>query len=262
MNNMIKILALFSGCISFLALPHIVYAESSNQYDWSGGYIGGSLGALHGKSSYDASTRDSFPGSYFTTPDAAQISDEANKSSSQSRLSAGIFGGYGEQYDNLYIGVEAGINSLSVDDSSTSGDAYISQPTARFTNKISIKADWQATLRARLGWTNNRWLTYVNGGIAAAKIRVAGAYSDNFLGAAYGYNSEQETKLGWTLGVGSEYALSDNWTIRGEYSYTDYGDVDTKSVVRNSSFPNLSNNLKSSVELKTHIVSLGISYSF
>nr|WP_320167297.1 outer membrane beta-barrel protein [uncultured Methylophaga sp.] len=254
-------IALYSSCISFLTFAQIAYADNA-QHDWSGGYIGGSLGALHGKSSYDASTKDSFPGSYFTNPDAAQIGDEANKSSSQSRLSAGIFGGYGQQYDKLYIGVEAGINSLSVDDSSTSGDAYTSLPSARFTNKISIKADWQATLRARLGWTNKRWLTYVSGGIAASKIRVAGAYSDDSANSAYGYNSEQETKLGWTLGVGSEYALSDNWTIRGEYLYTDYGDVDTKSTVRNSGFPNLSNELKSAVELKTHIVSVGISYRF
>ncbi len=260
---MINKLAIYSGCISFLTLAQMAYADNA-QYDWSGGYIGGSLGALHGKSSYDASTKDSFPGSYFTSPDAEQISAEANKSSSQSRLSAGLLGGYGQQYDNLYIGVEASINSLNIDDSSTSGDVYASQPVtrSRFTNKISIKADWQATFRARLGWTKNRWLTYVNGGIAASKIRVAGAYSDNFSGAAYGYNSEQETKLGWTLGVGSEYALSDNWTIRGEYSYTDYGDVDTKSVVRNSGYPSLSNGLKSSVELKTHLLSLGVSYRF
>ncbi|HDY87676.1 MAG TPA: hypothetical protein ENH82_06095, partial [bacterium] len=106
---MINKLAICSGCISFLTFAQMAYADNA-QYDWSGGYIGGSLGALHGKSSYDASTKDSFPGSYFTNPDAAQISDEANKSSSQSRLSAGLLGGYGQQYDNLYIGVEASIN--------------------------------------------------------------------------------------------------------------------------------------------------------
>jgi outer membrane immunogenic protein len=259
---MIKKFTIYSGSISLLALTSIAYAESSKHHDWSGPYIGGSLGMLHGKASYDASTMDDFADSYFTSPDAEQISEEANKTTSQSRLSAGLFGGYGHQYDNVYIGVEASINSLNIDDSSTSGNAYLSQPTSSFTNQISIKADWQATLRARLGWTSEQWMTYITGGLAASKIRITGRYTDTFSENAYGYHSEQETTLGWTLGVGSEYALNDNWIIRGEYLYTDYGDVDTKSVVRNPGFSNLANDLKSSAELKTHIISVGISYRF
>ena len=104
-----------------VALGTMTAAHAQPQdYDWSGTYIGGSLGAAHSRASFDASTSDGFPGSYFTTPDPEQIAEAADKSASQSELSAGLFGGYGQQFDRLYLGVEAGVNSLSFDESTSS----------------------------------------------------------------------------------------------------------------------------------------------
>jgi opacity protein-like surface antigen len=79
---------------------------------------------------------------------------------------------------------------------------------------------------------------------------------------AFGRDSDNETKLGWVIGLGGEYALSESWTIRGEYLYADYGKVDTTALVTNPAFPTLANDLKSSVELKTQILSVGVSYRF
>ena len=31
------------------------------------------------------------------------------------------------------------------------------------------------------------------------------------------------SRVGWTVGAGAEYALTNNWTIRGEYLYADLG---------------------------------------
>ena len=32
---------------------------------------------------------------------------------------------------------------------------------------------------------------------------------------------------GWDIGAGLEYAITDNWTIRGEYRHYDFGSVST-----------------------------------
>lgn len=247
-----------------VALGTMTAAHAQPQdYDWSGTYIGGSLGAAHSRASFDASTSDGFPGSYFTTPDPEQIAEAADKSASQSELSAGLFGGYGQQFDRLYLGVEAGVNSLSFDDSSSSGGIYESAPIATYNNKISVKADWQASLRARVGWAEKRWLAYLTGGVTATKIRMDATFSDDLSGTgAFGRDSDNETKLGWVIGLGGEYALSESWTIRGEYLYADYGKADTTALVTNPAFPTLANDLKSSVELKTQILSVGVSYRF
>ncbi len=256
MTNKLRI---YTSLISLLSISSIAQADSSQQYDWSGSYVGGSLGALHSKAEHDASTTSGFTGSYFNAPSPRQIAEEADKTSSQSRMSAGLFGGYGKQYDNLYVGVEASVNSLSLDDTSTSGDTYIIAPSGGFTNEISVKANWQAALRSRVGWADKRWLAYFTGGLAASQISVADTYRDDF--GAYGQNSDKETKLGWTIGVGAEYALNDDWTLRGEYSYADYGDVDTTAFVTNTAQTS-GNDLKSSVGLTTQIFSLGLSYHF
>ena len=251
------------GLFSALGIMTSAQAQALQNYDWSGPYIGGSLGAAHSRASFDASTSDGFPGSYFTSPDPEQIAAETDKSASQSRLSAGLFGGYGQQFDQLYLGVEAGVNSLSFDESSSSGGIYESAPIATFNNKISVKADWQASLRARLGWAEKRWLAYLTGGVAATEIRMDATFSDDLSGAgAFGRDSDSETKLGWVIGLGGEYALSESWTIRGEYLYADYGKADTTALITNPAFPALANDLKSSVDLKTQILSVGVSYRF
>jgi len=33
--------------------------------------------------------------------------------------------------------------------------------------------------------------------------------------------SQSKTMTGWTLGAGLEYALTERWTVRGEYRYSD-----------------------------------------
>lgn len=250
------------GCLAALTAMSNVQAQALQDYEWSGAYIGGSLGAAHSRGSFDASTSDGFVGSYFTPPDPEQIAEAADQSASQSKLSAGLFGGYGKQFDNLYVGVEAGVNSLNFDESTSSGDIYESNITASFTNKISVKADWQASLRARVGWAEKRWLAYLTGGLAVTQIRMDATFTDNLATGTLGSDSDNDTKLGWVIGLGGEYALSESWTLRAEYLYADYGKADTNAIVINSNNPTLANDLKSSVDLKTQILSVGVAYQF
>jgi outer membrane immunogenic protein len=40
----------------------------------------------------------------------------------------------------------------------------------------------------------------------------------------------RETRTGWTIGVGIEWAILGKWTLKGEYDYLDFG---TKNVTLN-----------------------------
>jgi hypothetical protein len=65
-----------------------------------------------------------------------------------------------------------------------------------------------------------RWLGYVKGGAAWAgdKYDAVGV----FQGTPYDFEG-LETRLGWTAGVGVEWALWDDWSIKLEYDYYGFG---------------------------------------
>lgn len=79
----------------------------------------------------------------------------------------------------------------------------------------SIDVDAMGTVRARLGVTSDRWMLYATGGLAWA-------HADSV--AAPGLVSIYDRYyLGWTGGVGIEYAFAPRWTAKLEYLYTDFG---------------------------------------
>lgn len=80
------------------------------------------------------------------------------------------------------------------------------------------KIDWDASLRARVGYAWDRFLVYATGGVAFVhnKYRL-----DAPLAAAY--LSDSKTHVGGTVGVGLAYAVTNNLSVGLEYRYTGVG---------------------------------------
>lgn len=81
------------------------------------------------------------------------------------------------------------------------------------------------TLRARGGYAVNNLLLFVTGGVAWGNERVE---TVNLAGLAIPpsgtpTNGTTATHAGWTAGFGAEYALWNNWSIKGEYLHVDLG---------------------------------------
>jgi outer membrane immunogenic protein len=88
---------------------------------------------------------------------------------------------------------------------------------------------WFVTARARLGLTNFWWfgdktMVYVTGGGAWAKIDASEWLTTNTIPTAH---QESNTRSGWTVGAGYEYALGYGWSIRSEFLYADFGTFTT-----------------------------------
>lgn len=253
----------------FVALPIVcgvliapAYAQTLAMSDWSGAYVGASLGLANNISDTKASTTIGGATSYFTTPDDVQIAGAGKGSFSQSRLSGGIFGGTQKLYGPVLVGIESSLNSLSFDEARSKTITYTSFPAAQFTLRQAATADWQGTLRLRLGYVQKSWITYVTGGAAVAQVKVKTSFSDNAIIGASGLGANTETKFGWTVGFGGEYAINKSWAIRGEYLYSDFGRVDTNTVVTNPAYPALLSTLSGSVKFKTQVLSIGLVYRF
>jgi outer membrane immunogenic protein len=114
-------------------------------------------------------------------------------------VSGVIFGGqlgYNWQSANWVFGVETDIQYSGQD------DTFFVGPTS-----VGQDLDWFGTFRGRLGYAVwDRWLPYITGGLAygGRTIRVGGLSAD-------------DTAIGWTIGVGVDYAITPNWSARLEY---------------------------------------------
>ncbi len=91
-------------------------------------------------------------------------------------------------------------------------------------NGFGSSSNYFGTVRARVGYAIDRTLIYATGGFAYG----GGAGSQTVVVNNGGGNNfytggSSSTRSGYTLGGGVEYALTPNWTIKGEYLYVDLG---------------------------------------
>ena len=76
----------------------------------------------------------------------------------------------------------------------------------------------QGSIRGRLGFAVDRALFYATGGAAFGDLR------NSFVNTAVGgVDSFERTRVGYTVGGGVEYSISNQVSLRAEYRYTDYG---------------------------------------
>jgi outer membrane immunogenic protein len=79
----------------------------------------------------------------------------------------------------------------------------------------SYRLDWFSTFRGRVCiLAAPQFLLYANGGLAYGELRA----NEPTVPMSWG-----STRAGWTVGVGGEVAINQNWSIKLEYLYMDLG---------------------------------------
>ncbi len=73
----------------------------------------------------------------------------------------------------------------------------------------------------RVGLSIDRFLGYAKGGVAVADFEAS--FRDDALDGES--NGDRERLIGWTVGGGIEMAVNPNFSLRGEYTYTDFGET-------------------------------------
>ena len=110
---------------------------------------------------------------------------------------AGLTVGYNYQTGTWVWGLEGDLDFSDIKGSAVCGLAT-----------CETKNSWLGTARMRLGyagWSN--WLVYGTFGGAAGNVKA----SNSLLGTT------SATKIGWAAGVGAEYAMWSNWSVKMEY---------------------------------------------
>jgi len=198
-----------------------------SHYSWTGCYLGGHIGAGWGRT--DISEPTERFGQYFAPANSPIAVDTG----------AGVLGGaqVGCDYQfatNWVLGAAGDFSWADVKGQAT--DPF-------FTGKsggpilLNAKTEWLATATARIGYAWERWLLYGKGGAAwthdqysVQNTVVWGNPIVNVCGfpVAVACNpTGSETRAGWTLGLGLEWAFADNWSAGLEFDHYGFG---TRSV--------------------------------
>jgi outer membrane immunogenic protein len=89
-------------------------------------------------------------------------------------------------------------------------------------DNFALHSDWQASVRGRVGYAQDRTLFYVSGGAAFTGVRANSNWIQDGIFPAV-IASQTKTLVGGTVGVGVEHAVTDNFTLGLEGRYSWYG---------------------------------------
>ncbi|MBN9217831.1 MAG: porin family protein [Mesorhizobium sp.] len=168
--------------------PTVDVPMTAPGFDWTGYYAGLQAGYGWGRS--DISGTDGGP--FSVSPD----------------IDGGFVGGHVAglwQFDQAVIGGEADLNYASVRGTADIGPG----------NTFGTDIKWFGSVNAKAGYAMDRLLVYGIGGVAFGGIETS-----QTVGSAF---SDTRTNVGWTVGAGVDYALTDKFVVGAQYRYYDFG---------------------------------------
>lgn len=241
-------------------------------YDWTGFYLGGSLGdRLSGADWTTTCLEPGFAACPTALPNRLGFQNSTPLNSNAMRY--GGYAGYNWQYQNMLAGVEA--DAAWVDSSAfVQGIPGAEDPTVAGSPGLDtarIRTTWDASVRGRLGWiVTGNVLLYGTAGAswihAEASATCANAFpvgSCNGANPLFGTTETISTnRVGWTAGGGMEVMVTPNWLARAEYRYANYG---TFSSTLFGGFNGVVNNgdaFSFDTKLTTQTAVIGLAYKF
>jgi outer membrane immunogenic protein len=137
-------------------------------------------------------------------------------------VNGGVQAGYNYQSGCTLFGVEADWSWADTRASSFSsdGDGPIGA-AGTDTLSVSSKMRWFGTLRTRSGVIVDNVLIYVTGGLAYANFNNSVSIFEDAPATTLTL-SRSRTRLGWTAGLGTEWAFAPNWSLKSEVLYMSF----------------------------------------
>ncbi len=218
-----------------------IAALSAPGYNWSGFYIG-----AHGGYGW-GTTQD------VTNAGAAERSLKGGF--------GGVQAGYNWQTGPIVFGLEADVSYGSVSNSwggTNQFDPYYGKDSQNLFG----------TARGRIGYAFDRTLIYATGGLAwaqnehgfgcdATRVTVTNGCQNRPGGQAF-FVKQSPVDIGYVVGGGIEHAISNNWSIKAEYLYADYGTNKITMVDPNYPAAKADRNFSTA----THRTLVGLNYKF
>jgi len=200
---------------------------------WSGFYVGAQAGYIWGDADVDTSNQVK-PNHFSLHPDGGM---------------GGFFAGYNWKMSNDWLfGLEIGGNWMSNED-----DPMIAVTVVGGSTPVDyhIKQDWEASVVGRVGKVaDDTYLPYILAGISWTQLKAKYSGDGTLIPSSW-EQWESDTVAGFTVGVGLEYKISQNFHTRIEYRHNNY----QKAHFRHA-------DLESSTDYNSDVVTAGFVYKF
>ena len=203
-------------------------------YNWTGCYVGGHFGGLWANKDWT-----------LTTPGAAAFGEPLGSHDANSWL-GGAQVGCNYQFANRFvIGIQGDYAWTDADGS------HIDSVDPTVTDRTRIKS--LASVTGRVGYAWDRFLGYVKGGGAWVRDE----YDPFVTATGAPFDSASETRSGWTVGAGGEYAFNNYLSGFVEYNYYDFG-------TRTLTFLDPAGAFSDNIDIKqnVHVVKAGLNFRF
>jgi outer membrane immunogenic protein len=227
-------------------------------YNWTGFYIGGTVGGAWGNFNPTSSTM-TVPVGELNAADVAAI-NSAGLQIKPDGFTGGFEAGYNWQPSYLLFGLEGDIESFHLSGSATTGPILYHGGAGTFTLTSNASTDWLATARGRLGYVAGSWLFYATGGAAFTDLHGNFSFAETAFGGSEAA-SLSSSKTGYTVGGGIETSLSREWSVKAEYLFVDFGTVSAYGTAAGGVLIP-TQPFTHTMDLKANIARLGLNYHF
>jgi outer membrane immunogenic protein len=204
-------------------------APMAAAYNWTGFYVGVNGG-----------------GGWSTFTGVGAVGPGINSLDASGAVAGGQVGG-NYQIGNVVLGLEGSYDWADIKNT-------LAGPLGAGTLTLVTKNDYVATVAGRVGYAFDRVLIYGKGGAAFTRD----VLNANLTGPAPGTASGSFNRTGWLAGAGVEWAFWGNWSVKAEYDYMGFGQL-------NEAITNTTGGLAvtpATVKLNMQTATIGINYKF
>jgi len=222
---------------------------------WTGFYVGATAGYGWGRDG-GVSFNDYPPGSFAASFAAGQTPRFVGDTP------IGFVGGgqvgYNYQINtNWLVGLEGDFSGTGI---KGDGAYFFTLPGAQLNTTVSQSLNWLATVRGRVGYVMDRVLIYGTGGAAFGQVRES-FHLDTPIAPITIDGSTSSVRSGWAAGVGGEYKVARNISVKAEWIHYDLGKASTSGPEVVAGVPQTFGLIGTTVT-RGDIVRAGISYQF
>jgi outer membrane immunogenic protein len=234
-----------------------VKAPAPSAYNWGGCYAGLNAG---GGSSGTNFTSSVGTGTHLADADAALVGGVATASANAAGFLGGGQVGCNWQSGMIVYGLEGDFDYFRSNPQSVPVNGTLSDGVTPFTSMQSLRTDFFATVRPRIGVAADRNLAYITGGAAFSHASYTQSYADGAASPGSGTATASKALTGWTVGAGWEHAWADHWTFKVEYLFASFPTTHGAGAITDAGGG--ANPLHGSADLVVQSLRAGVNYRF